>query len=143
MAMPRTIHNPVIAALLIALAGCTVLPPDEPSVLVLPGQGKNFDQFRADNDVCKQFAHEQVAGRTPDRLAVDSGVRSAAVGTLLGRLPAPQSMAAAALPSALAPALRWAGCRALAPPMTPLHNCSNATISATNNACMRKDIASR
>jgi hypothetical protein len=84
MTIPKTIHGTVAAALLTAFAGCTVLPPDEPSVLVLPGQGKSFDQFRTDNDVCKQFAYEQVAGRTPDRLAVDSGVRSAAVGTLLG-----------------------------------------------------------
>jgi hypothetical protein len=84
MTMPRTIHGPVAAIALVTLAGCTVLPPDEPSVLVLPGQGKSFDQFRADNGICKQFAHEQVAGRTAGSVAVDSGVRSAAVGTLLG-----------------------------------------------------------
>jgi hypothetical protein len=84
MTMLSTIHGPVAVVALVALAGCTVLPPDEPSVLVLPGQGKSFDQFRADNDICKQFAHEQVAGRTPGSVGVDSGVRSAAVGTLLG-----------------------------------------------------------
>lgn len=60
------------------------MPPDEPSVLVLPGSGKSFEQFRADNDICKQFAQEQVGGRTPDGIGTDSGVRSATVGTILG-----------------------------------------------------------
>jgi hypothetical protein len=66
------------------VSACTVMPPDEPSVLVLPGTGKSFEQFQADNAICKQFAHEQVAGRTPGSVAADSGVRSTAVGTLLG-----------------------------------------------------------
>lgn len=66
------------------LAACTTVPPNEPSVLVLPGTGKSFEQFRADNAECKQFAQEQTGGRTPDSVAFDSGVRSAAVGTVLG-----------------------------------------------------------
>lgn len=69
---------------LLALAACTTMAPNEPSVMVLPGTGKTFDQFRADNEVCKQFAYEQVNRQTPDGTAVDSGVRSAAVGTILG-----------------------------------------------------------
>ncbi|MGE5622255.1 MAG: hypothetical protein ACM3WS_03760, partial [Bacillota bacterium] len=60
------------------------MPPNEPSVLVLPGAGKSFEQFRADNTECKQFAQEQTGSRTPDSVAFDSGVRSAAVGTVLG-----------------------------------------------------------
>ena len=68
------------------VAACTVMPPHEPGVLVLPGNGKSFEQFRADNDVCKQFAQGQVAGLTPDSVAADSGVRSAAIGTLLGAI---------------------------------------------------------
>lgn len=70
--------------ILSALCACTAMPPNEPSVLVLPGSGKSFEQFRADNDVCKQFAYEQVNRRGPDDAGIDSGVRSAAVGTLLG-----------------------------------------------------------
>lgn len=66
------------------LGACTTVPPNEPSVLVLPGTGKSFEQFRADNDVCKQFAREQTGGRSQDSVAFDSGVRSAAVGTVLG-----------------------------------------------------------
>jgi hypothetical protein len=80
----RTLHLLFTTVALASFAACTVMPPDEPSVLVLPGTGKSFEQFRADNGICKQFAHEQVAGQTPGSIAADSGVRSAAVGTLLG-----------------------------------------------------------
>jgi len=66
------------------LAGCTVIPPNQPSVMVLPGTGKSFEQFRADNDVCRQFASEQLNGGTPDNAGIESGARSAALGTLLG-----------------------------------------------------------
>lgn len=66
------------------MGGCTATVPHEPSMLVLPGAGKSFEQFRADNDTCKQFAREQVGGQTADAAAADSGVRSAAVGTILG-----------------------------------------------------------
>lgn len=74
----------LVFAACLGLGACTTTPPNEPSVMVLPGTGKNFDQFRADNDVCKQYAHGQVAGRTPEGTGFASGVRSAAVGTLLG-----------------------------------------------------------
>lgn len=64
-------------------AACTTLP-DGPSVMVLPGTGKSFDQFRADDLECRQFASAQIGGATPSSTATDSGVRSAAVGTVLG-----------------------------------------------------------
>lgn len=66
------------------LCACTTMPPNEPSILVLPGTGKSFEQFRADNDICKEFARAQMGGQTPDSVALDSGARSAAVGTILG-----------------------------------------------------------
>ena len=67
------------------LAACTILPTG-PSVLVLPGTTKNFDQFRGDDVQCRQFAYEEAGGATPARVAADSGVRSAAVGTALGAI---------------------------------------------------------
>src|SRR5262245_35821646 len=67
------------------LAGCVSIP-NGPAVTVLPGTGKNFDQFRADDMDCRQFASSQVGGTTPDAAAQDSMVRSAALGTLLGAL---------------------------------------------------------
>ena len=68
---------------LLGLGACATVPTG-PAVMVLPGTGKNFDQFRFDDGVCRQFAYDQVAGVTPSRAADDSGVRSAAAGTLLG-----------------------------------------------------------
>jgi len=68
---------------LLGLSACATMPTG-PAVMVLPGTGKNFDQFRFDDGACRQFAYDQVAGVTPSRAADDSGVRSAAAGTLLG-----------------------------------------------------------
>jgi uncharacterized protein YcfJ len=66
-----------------SLCACATIPPG-PSVLSLPGSKKSFDQFRADDVTCRDYAHQQVAGTTPERAAVDSGVLSAAVGTAIG-----------------------------------------------------------
>jgi hypothetical protein len=70
------------AGALLLLAGCVSLPSG-PSVMVLPGTGKNFDQFRVDDLDCRAYAHHQ-AGGAPGDAAVDSGVRSAALGTVIG-----------------------------------------------------------
>jgi len=71
-----------LAALLVA-AACTTMPSG-PSMLVLPGSTKNFDQFRMDDVDCRQYASYQIGGTTPNQAGIDSGVRSAAVGTLVG-----------------------------------------------------------
>jgi hypothetical protein len=70
-------------AALIVLGACTTVPTG-PSVPVLPGTGKSFDQFRADDAACQQYALAQVGGMTPDQAATGSGVRSAAVGAAVG-----------------------------------------------------------
>jgi len=71
-----------LAALLL-LSAC-VSVPSGPGVMVLPGNGKSFDQFRADDMDCRQFANYQVGGSSPDSAAADSAVKSAAIGTLVG-----------------------------------------------------------
>ena len=68
---------------LLALAGCVTVP-NGPSMMSLPGSGKSFDQFRMDDNDCRQYASLQAGGTTPDQAAVDSGVRSAAIGTVVG-----------------------------------------------------------
>jgi hypothetical protein len=68
---------------LILVAGCASLPTG-PSVMSLPGSRKNFDEFRADDADCRQFANVQVGGTTPQKAATDSGVASAAIGTAVG-----------------------------------------------------------
>lgn len=79
------VKMPVIfpLAALFLLGACTTIPSG-PSAMVLPGTGKSFDQFRADDAVCRQYAFEHIGGVTPNQAASDSGVASAAVGTALG-----------------------------------------------------------
>ncbi|MBE0619080.1 MAG: hypothetical protein IH605_00655 [Burkholderiales bacterium] len=72
-------------ASVLVLGACASLPPG-PSVQSLPGSGKTFDQFRADDADCRSYASTQSGGQNANDAAVDSGVRSAAVGTVLGAL---------------------------------------------------------
>lgn len=69
--------------LLMLLVGACASIPSGPSMMVLPGAGKTFDQFREDDASCKQYAAEQVEG-TPNRAAISSGATSAAIGTGIG-----------------------------------------------------------
>lgn len=73
----------IIFPLTLLLAGCASMP-NGPSVMVLPGTGLPFDQFRNDDAVCRQYAFLQAGGTTPNQAAMDSGVGSAVVGTALG-----------------------------------------------------------
>jgi hypothetical protein len=68
---------------LLSLAACTTMPSG-PNVMVLPGSGKSFDQFRTDDFQCRQYAQSQLGGATPGSAMEESGVRSAALGTVLG-----------------------------------------------------------
>ena len=69
-------------SLALGIAGCTSLPIG-PTRMALPGSGKNFDQFRADDAVCRQFAMES-AGVAPAQAQEGSGIKSAVVGTAIG-----------------------------------------------------------
>lgn len=71
-----------IAAL--ALAGCASTPPAGPSVMVLPGTGKSFDEFRHDDHDCRGYAAVQSGAQAADQAASDATVNSAAVGALVG-----------------------------------------------------------
>ena len=66
---------------LLLLSACTTLPTG-PSQMSLPGTGKSFEQFRADDGECRGYAQSQ-AGTANDASA-NAGVKSAAVGTLIG-----------------------------------------------------------
>jgi len=60
------------------LAGCASAPT-APSLMALPGTGKSFEQFRYDDNDCRNYARQQTAGTSDD-----AGVRSAVVGTAVG-----------------------------------------------------------
>ena len=64
------------------LAGCATVPTG-PEVLVLPGAGKTFEQFREEDAVCRHYAQDRV-GTTPGQAAADSVARSAGTGALVG-----------------------------------------------------------
>ena len=67
----------------VLLTGCAYLPTG-PSVMVLPGTGMSFEQFRQDDYLCRQYAYGQVGGATANQAAVNSQVGSAIVGSALG-----------------------------------------------------------
>jgi len=77
--MPR---RRLVVALAALATGCVTVPTG-PSVMALPGSGKSFDEFRYDDQVCRDYAY-QAAGVTPQGAAQDSGVASAAIGTGVG-----------------------------------------------------------
>ncbi|HEX2438509.1 MAG TPA: glycine zipper family protein [Methylomirabilota bacterium] len=57
--------------------------PTGPSVMVLPGSGKNFDQFQVDDAACRQWAAQQT-GTTTNEASTNTAVAGAAIGTVLG-----------------------------------------------------------
>jgi len=74
---------PVLMLAIPVLVACAQMPTG-PSVMALPGSGKNFDQFRNDDYYCRQFANYQIGGVTPNQASVNSGVGSAVIGAGLG-----------------------------------------------------------
>ena len=79
-------HTKTFVALagVLGLAGCVVPPPAGPSVVSLPGNGKNFAQFQQDDANCRQYAQAQVGPISPSQGATDSAVGSAVLGTGIG-----------------------------------------------------------
>jgi Putative peptidoglycan binding domain len=74
---------PVAAGAL--LAGCAQTPMG-PTVAVMPGPGKPFDAFQADQATCKSFAAGQVQGQAQaaNQQAVGAAVLTTALGAGLG-----------------------------------------------------------
>lgn len=63
----------------IVLAGCATAPTG-PRVTALPGTGMSFEQFRYDDDQCRQYAYSRI---NPNA-ANTTGVRNAVIGTAVG-----------------------------------------------------------
>ncbi len=66
------------------LVSACAFVPSGPNVLALPGSGKTFDQFRADDASCRQYAFQQSGGVSAGQASSASALGSAAVGTALG-----------------------------------------------------------
>jgi hypothetical protein len=67
---------------LLALSGCATLPTG-PSVRVLPGIGMTFEEFQADDAICRQWARQQI-GQSPQETYNQNAAKGAAVGTAAG-----------------------------------------------------------
>jgi len=76
----RSLGGCLVVAVLVT--GCVTLPSG-PSVTVLPGTGRPFDQFQADDASCRQFAAQQ-SGISTNQAGSDNVVAGAGIGTLLG-----------------------------------------------------------
>ncbi|PKE29444.1 glycine zipper family protein [Rahnella sp. AA] len=70
-----------VIALAAALSGC-VSPPTRPDVMVLPGTGKDYQQFRMDEMSCRNDAYNSVNGGA--QTANNTAVNTAAAGTVVG-----------------------------------------------------------
>jgi outer membrane lipoprotein SlyB len=57
--------------------------PTGPSVQVMPGTGKSFEQFQTDDAVCRQWAQQQV-GLAPHEVANQNTATGAVAGTVIG-----------------------------------------------------------
>ena len=68
--------------MLLVVAGCATVP-DGSTVMVMPAPGKSFEQFQADDAICRQWSAQQT-GLSPQQVADQDTVTGAAVGTLLG-----------------------------------------------------------
>ncbi|MCM0083782.1 glycine zipper family protein [Geomonas sp. Red32] len=74
-------HKIPALLILLVLAGCATLPTG-PSVMVLPGQGKTFEEFQTDDLVCRHWADSQIGGA--QQTYNQNATQGAAVGTVLG-----------------------------------------------------------
>jgi hypothetical protein len=55
-------------------------------MMAMPGTGKSFDQFRFDDGSCRQFALEQIGGKTANQAANESLANSVVAGAAIGAL---------------------------------------------------------
>jgi hypothetical protein len=67
------------------LSGCAAAPPTGPDIMVLPGDGKSYEQFQQDDYVCRDAAARSIglavqAAQSPGQ----NGAATAAVGTAIG-----------------------------------------------------------
>ncbi|MGD1074614.1 MAG: glycine zipper family protein [Thermodesulfovibrionales bacterium] len=72
----------VLVLLSVVLGGCATMPTG-PSVMVLPPQGKSFEQFQADDAICRQWAGQQI-GLNPQQAANQNTVAGGVIGTAVG-----------------------------------------------------------
>jgi len=96
----RVLAVSLALAAAVGLTGCVAPPPSGPSVLALPGANKSLAQFQTDDAGCRTYAQRVIGPTSPSQAAAQSGVGSAAVGTVLGAAAGAAIGAAAGNPAA-------------------------------------------
>ena len=72
----------LVFPLLLVASGCATIPTG-PSVMVLPPPGKSFEQFQADDAICRQWAAQRI-GQSPQQAMNQNTATGAVVGTAIG-----------------------------------------------------------
>ena len=80
--MSKILTGVISGVALLIVSGCVTMPTG-PSVMVLPGSAKSFEQFQADDAVCRQWAGYQV-GQAPQQIANENVATGSVTGTLIG-----------------------------------------------------------
>lgn len=73
----------ILLPAMLLLAGCAVVPT-APNVMALPGTGRNFEEFRADDASCRDYAYYQIGGPARAQAANSAAIGNAAIGTAVG-----------------------------------------------------------
>jgi hypothetical protein len=71
-----------MALIVLTATGCATMPIG-PSVMVLPPQGKSFEQFQAEDAMCRQWAAQQI-GLSPQEAVNQNTAAGAVAGTAIG-----------------------------------------------------------
>jgi len=79
----RACRVTTVALLLSATVGCAVMPSG-PSSMALPGTGRSFEQFRADDEGCRRYADQRIGGQSAQRAAQDAVAAGAITGAAVG-----------------------------------------------------------
>ncbi len=78
----ESIRNALCMAIgVVSLAGC-VSPPSGPTVMAMPGTGKNYEQFKADDEICQAYARQNTY--QGGQQASNNVAGNVAAGTLVG-----------------------------------------------------------
>ncbi|MCX7896343.1 MAG: hypothetical protein N2441_00505 [Rhodocyclaceae bacterium] len=70
-------------ALAMLLAACATTPVG-PEVMALPGTGRTFEEFRADDQACRAYALQQIGGQARREDINQQAIGKAAVGATVG-----------------------------------------------------------
>ncbi len=75
----------ITLSLPVLFAACTVAPPSGPTLMALPPQGKDLQQFQGEDYRCRDYAQSTLGNpAAANQRATSAAVGSAAAGTALG-----------------------------------------------------------